>query len=99
MTQTHRRFDLLAFDWDGTLFDSTGLIVRCIQAACRDLGLQVPGDAQAAYVIGLGLSDALRHAAPELPAERYPELAGAGTTTWRASTRSCLRARSRCCVR
>ncbi|HRH89242.1 MAG TPA: HAD-IA family hydrolase [Rubrivivax sp.] len=69
-----RRFDLIAFDWDGTLFDSTGLIVRCIQAACRDLGTTVPSDARAAHVIGLGLADALRHAAPELPAERYAEL-------------------------
>jgi phosphoglycolate phosphatase len=70
----HRRFDLIAFDWDGTLFDSTGLIVRCIQAACRDVGTPVPGDVQAAYVIGLGLMDALRHAAPDLPVDRYPEL-------------------------
>jgi len=69
-----RRFDLIVFDWDGTLFDSTGLIVRCIQAACRDLGLPPPSDVQAAYVIGLGLMDALRHAVPELPVERYPEL-------------------------
>ncbi|MFY9509778.1 MAG: HAD-IA family hydrolase [Rubrivivax sp.] len=69
-----RRFDLIAFDWDGTLFDSTGLIVRCIQAACRDLGVEVPSDAQAAYVIGLNLQEALQHAAPGLPADRYPEL-------------------------
>jgi phosphoglycolate phosphatase len=69
-----RRFDLIAFDWDGTLFDSTALITRCIQQACRDLGLAVPSDAQASYVIGLGLVDALRLAAPGLPAERYPEL-------------------------
>jgi len=69
-----RRFDLVVFDWDGTLFDSTGLIVRCIQAACRDIGTPVPNDMQAAYVIGLGLMDALRHAVPHLPVERYPEL-------------------------
>jgi len=69
-----RRFDLLAFDWDGTLFDSTALITRCIQNACRDVGVAVPSDADAAYVIGLGLHDALRHAAPGLPPERYPEL-------------------------
>jgi phosphoglycolate phosphatase len=73
--KTHRRrFDLIAFDWDGTLFDSTGLIVRCIQAACRDIGMPEPSDVQAAYVIGLGLMDALRHAVPDLPVERYPEL-------------------------
>jgi phosphoglycolate phosphatase len=69
-----RRFDLFAFDWDGTLFDSTGLIVRCIQAACRDIGMPEPSDVQAAYVIGLGLMDALRHAVPDLPVARYPEL-------------------------
>ncbi len=69
-----RRFDLIAFDWDGTLFDSTGLISRCIQEACRDVGVAVPSDADAAYVIGLGLNDALRHAAPGLEPQRYPEL-------------------------
>ncbi|MDE2274774.1 MAG: HAD-IA family hydrolase [Burkholderiales bacterium] len=69
-----RRFDLVVFDWDGTLFDSTTLIVRCIQAACRDLGVAVPSDEAAAYVIGLGLHDALQHAAPGLPPGRYPEL-------------------------
>ena len=69
-----RRYDLIAFDWDGTLFDSTTLIVRCIQAACRDIGVPEPSNEAAAYVIGLGLHDALQHAAPGLPPERYPEL-------------------------
>jgi phosphoglycolate phosphatase len=69
-----QRFDLIVFDWDGTLFDSTALIVRAIQEACRDVGAPVPTDADAAYVIGLGLQDALRHVAPGLPASRYPEL-------------------------
>ncbi len=71
---TSRRYDLIAFDWDGTLFDSTMLIVRCIQNACRDIGAEVPSDEAAAYVIGLGLNDALKHAAPGLAPERYPEL-------------------------
>ena len=39
-----RRFELLVFDWDGTLIDSAGAIAACIQAACRDLGLPVPDD-------------------------------------------------------
>src|SRR4249920_2762782 len=69
-----RHFDLIVFDWDGTLFDSTALIVRCIQAACRDIGVEVPSDQQAAYVIGLGLRDALQHAVSGLPESRYPEL-------------------------
>jgi len=73
MTRT-RRFDLIAFDWDGTLSDSTQLIVRSIQAACRDIGVPVPSDAAASYVIGLGLHDALAHAVPGLAPERIPEL-------------------------
>ena len=70
-----RNFELIVFDWDGTLFDSTALISRCIQAACADLGTTVPTDVQASYVIGMGLKEALQHAAPELPEERYRELA------------------------
>jgi len=68
------RFQLIVFDWDGTLFDSTALIVRCIQDACRDVGTLVPSDTDAAYVIGLGLADALRHAAPRLEPSQYPAL-------------------------
>ena len=70
-----RQFDLVVFDWDGTLFDSTALITRCIQASCADLGLPIPSDRDASYVIGLGLRDALTHAAPTLPPQRYGELA------------------------
>jgi phosphoglycolate phosphatase len=70
----HRNFDLIAFDWDGTLFDSTSIITRCIQAAVVDVGGARPTDAAAAYVIGLGLSQALAHAAPDVPPEKYPEL-------------------------
>jgi phosphoglycolate phosphatase len=71
---SQRRFDLIVFDWDGTLFDSTALIARCIQAAAVDLGLPVPSDEAASHVIGLGLTEALQHAVPSLPAARYPEL-------------------------
>ena len=69
-----RQFDLIAFDWDGTLFDSTALIARCIQNAVRDVGGVVPSDRDAAYVIGLGLMQALAYAAPNVPVDRYPEL-------------------------
>jgi phosphoglycolate phosphatase len=69
-----RQFDLIAFDWDGTLFDSTAIITRCIQNAVRDVGGAVPSDRQAAYVIGMGLMEALAHAAPDVPQDRYPEL-------------------------
>ena len=69
-----RAYDLIVFDWDGTLFDSTALIVRSIQLACEDMGLPVPARHEAAYVIGLGLHDALAHVAPSLPAEQVPAM-------------------------
>ena len=71
---SQRNFDLIAFDWDGTLFDSTQIIVRCIQAAVKDVGGTVPTDQAAAYVIGLGLAQALAHAAPDVPEAKYPLL-------------------------
>jgi phosphoglycolate phosphatase len=74
MNRRPRQFDLIAFDWDGTLFDSTGLIARCIQSASTDLGAPVPSDEAARYVIGLGLAEALQHAVPGLPPARYDEL-------------------------
>ena len=73
-TQAVRAFDLIAFDWDGTLFDSTGIITRCIQAAVVDLGGRKPSDQDASYVIGLGLMQALAHAAPDIPPSKYAEL-------------------------
>ncbi len=67
-------FDLIAFDWDGTLFDSTQIIVRSIQLAVADVGGTVPSNEAASYVIGLGLMEALAHAAPDVPQARYSEL-------------------------
>jgi phosphoglycolate phosphatase len=69
-----RVFDLIAFDWDGTLFDSTVIIARCIQAAVRDVGGTMPTDEAASHVIGLGLTQALAYAAPDVPPDRYPAL-------------------------
>ncbi|MCB2034213.1 MAG: HAD-IA family hydrolase, partial [Ottowia sp.] len=69
-----RQFDLICFDWDGTLFDSTAIIVRCIQQAVVDVGGAMPSADAASYVIGMALTPALARAAPDVPPERYPEL-------------------------
>jgi phosphoglycolate phosphatase len=69
-----RRFRFVVFDWDGTLADSTTIIAQALQQACRDIGASVPDDVNARYVIGLGLADALRYVAPDLPPERQPDL-------------------------
>lgn len=60
------QYQLVIFDWDGTLMDSTRDIVRAIQAASADLGLPVPDDTRASWVIGLSLPQALAHAVPDL---------------------------------
>lgn len=70
----NHNYDLIVFDWDGTLMDSAGAIVRSILAACRDLGLPEPPEERARYVIGLGLADALAYAVPELSESAYPEM-------------------------
>jgi phosphoglycolate phosphatase len=67
------KYSLIVFDWDGTLIDSAGTIVQCIQDAARDLSLEVPEHDRARHVIGLGLHDSLRHAMPSLHPERYME--------------------------
>ncbi len=68
------RYDLIVFDWDGTLMDSAAAIVAAMVAACRDLGLPEPTEERARHVIGLGLADALRHAVPDLEVDHYPRM-------------------------
>jgi phosphoglycolate phosphatase len=68
-----KRYPLIVFDWDGTLFDSAGVIADCIQQAARDMALPVPDRRTASHVIGLGLHDSLRFALPALQPERYPD--------------------------
>ena len=61
-----RRYDLIVFDWDGTIMDSTGLIAECIQLAARDRGLPIPSTYAAKSIIGLGILDSTLRLFPEL---------------------------------
>lgn len=65
--------ELIVFDWDGTLVDSTAAIANAIRGAAADLDLVVPSFGKASHVIGLGLADALRHAVPDLRHEQISE--------------------------
>lgn len=69
-----KQFDLIVFDWDGTLMDSTATIVKCIQAAAKDLGLPIPSREQASHVIGLGMGEAMQVAMPNLDPKIYPRI-------------------------
>ena len=80
----NNHFDLIVFDWDGTLMDSTYAIVHSIQAACADLALPVPSNKKAAYVIGLSITDAFRVACPEATTDQPAHLRQtASTGGWR----------------
>ena len=68
------RYDLIIFDWDGTLMDSASAIARSIIAACHDLELPAPSEARARHVIGLGLQEALTYAVPALSEAHYPRM-------------------------
>ena len=72
--KTPRQFDLLIFDWDGTLMDSAGVIVDSIQRACADLAIPLPGIRASRQIIGLGLIQALKTLLPDLAEEDYPRL-------------------------
>jgi phosphoglycolate phosphatase len=52
-------YQLLVFDWDGTLMDSEARIVACMEAAFADLGLPALGTEAVRNVIGLGLREAM----------------------------------------
>jgi len=69
-----QRFDLLVFDWDGTLMDSAAHIASSLQAAFRDLALPVPSETHARHVIGLGLEDAMMYLNPGLDRGRYEDV-------------------------
>jgi phosphoglycolate phosphatase len=67
----NRHYDLIVFDWDGTLMDSEAKIVRCMQAAARDAGVSDPGAERVRHIIGLGLAEAMEALFPaESPAQR-----------------------------
>jgi phosphoglycolate phosphatase len=69
-----QQFELIVFDWDGTLMDSADTLAVALQKSADDLGLPTLSDALARHVIGLGLHEALSLALPTLPVSRYHEV-------------------------
>ncbi|MBT6411412.1 MAG: HAD-IA family hydrolase [Betaproteobacteria bacterium] len=66
-----KNFDLIVFDWDGTLVDSTAHIAKSIQNAYADNDLPVPNETAAKHVIGLGLVDTFNYLSPDLTKEQH----------------------------
>jgi len=61
-------YELLIFDWDGTLSDSVGRIVDAMQAAANLSARPVRDEAAIKGIIGLGLPEAIRTLYPEITA-------------------------------
>ncbi|WP_110456147.1 HAD-IA family hydrolase [Shewanella algidipiscicola] len=54
-----KRYELVIFDWDGTLMDSVGKIVACMQQTAKELNLLVPTETAVRDIIGLSMDEAL----------------------------------------
>ncbi len=72
MKSDNLRYDMIVWDWDGTIMNSTPTIVDCMQKACADLDLDVPDNHLASHVIGLGLHESLKMILPKLDEGDYP---------------------------
>lgn len=62
---TDSQFDLVVFDWDGTLIDSVGTIVACTAAVMAELGLDPVPEETVRSMIGSGLSESIQAMAPD----------------------------------
>jgi len=68
-------FELIVFDWDGTLMDSEAKIVACIRAAFEDVGEPAPTPEAARNIIGLGLEDAMAELWPQAGPDQWSRVA------------------------
>lgn len=66
--------ELVIFDWDGTLMDSAGKIVKSMQLAADSLGFEVLSDAAIKDIIGLGLPEAIHRLYPDHDADRREKI-------------------------
>ena len=74
MKTNNLRYQMIVWDWDGTIMNSTPTIVECMQKACADLDREIPNDALASHVIGLGLNESIKMILPNLHPGEYPLL-------------------------
>jgi phosphoglycolate phosphatase len=68
------RFDLIIFDWDGTLADSIDWITHCLQHAAEQCGIAIPEAQAAKDIIGLSLNKAMQTLFPEIDQQTQMQL-------------------------
>lgn len=76
------QYQLIVFDWDGTLMDSTGHIVSCMRQAINKLELEPLEDTQISHIIGLGLTEAVQTLYPDGNTTLWSSLADCYRQTW-----------------
>lgn len=79
-----KQFDLIVWDWDGTLADSTGMITNAILKAAEQVGLPALTAKTASNIIGLGLKESIEALYGDIPAEQARALATQYTANYYA---------------
>ena len=79
-----KQFDLIVWDWDGTLADSTGMITNAILKAAEQVGLPALTPQAASNIIGLGLRESIEALYGNIPAEQAQALAKQYTANYYA---------------
>jgi phosphoglycolate phosphatase len=79
-----KQFDLIVWDWDGTLADSTGMITNALLKAAEQVGLPALTPLAASNIIGLGLRESIQTLYGDIPAEQAQALASQYTTNYYA---------------
>jgi phosphoglycolate phosphatase len=79
-----KQFDLIVWDWDGTLADSTGMITNAIVKAAEQVGLPAITPQAASNIIGLGLRESIEALYGDIPPEKAQALATQYTANYYA---------------
>jgi phosphoglycolate phosphatase len=79
-----KSFDLIVWDWDGTLADSTSMIARALVQAAEQVGLPKLELQAARNVIGLGLRESIDTLFGDIPNEQAQALAKQYTANYYA---------------
>ncbi len=70
-----KKYQLIIFDWDGTLYDSAAHIIQCMQQTAKDFKVKLPDVAALRQVIGLSFEKATERNFPEIKEDQLQEFA------------------------
>jgi phosphoglycolate phosphatase len=70
-----KKFDLIVWDWDGTMANSTAMITHALVQAAEQVGLPKLDPSKAKGIIGLGLRESIQELFGDLAPEQAQRLA------------------------